>query len=259
MIRIAFVGLHGPAFSGKDTALHILRALSTPTTRVIEARLAEPLYKMIRTRVPGAHSGMSKREKELPRRELGGLSIRQMAVAIGEGARKYDDYTWVSLWVNQIAQELQNGINHGVENFLVVVPDLRKAQELELFDQLGDAHILFAAGLSPVSLGTGSVLVHIEPKNAPVNDQVNAATETPLPFRMGRDLKVVNDHRAGLPLYILQLGEQLKHSPRVGKTLGGMAQLPDLKTPDHDLQKIASAVDELKQIEAYKWERLAHA
>lgn len=200
MTKVLFVAFHGPAFGGKDTCCNLLEGMRKHPTPVLRPRFAEPIYDMIRRLVPGANSGMTKAEKELARAELGGLSVRQMAVAIGEGARRYNASCWINIWRDDLLDEAAEWINRGLDNkplehLLVLVPDLRRQDEREAF------HLLPAQLLDRVAprrqVEAAAVLVHLQARNAPVNEQFNAATETPLPYEE-RDLVLMNDHSAGL-------------------------------------------------------------
>lgn len=205
MTEVLIVALHGPAMSGKDTAAKMLRWEADPRVAVRELRFAEPIYQMIRTRVPEARSEMSKEEKERLRPELGGLSIRQMAIAIGEGARRYRDDSWVQIALNQLADQLRFEAAAG-HHVLVLVPDLRKAAEVE---GLVQATSPSWAGQHGVAARVRLVVAHIQPINAPQTGQYDAATETPLPFGP-HSVRVVNDHAKGLFSYAASLFDALR-------------------------------------------------
>lgn len=207
--RVLFVAAHGPAFSGKDQVCRILDQLSSPRDvyRVV-CRFAEPIYEMVRAHVLNANSHMSKEDKERARPELGGLSVRQACVAIGEGFRQYDGECWVKLWRHSLLTEVVQAISDGYLNVLVLVPDLRKVNELMAFDALpGDLAILLTKTLEAQSvtrpgrvwptLQADAVVMQIYAQNAPANDQVNEATETRLPER-AQDMCIINDHALGL-------------------------------------------------------------
>lgn len=201
MSRILFLAMHGPAFGGKDTACELLTAMRGKGTGVVVSRFAEPIYEMIRTRVPEANSRMTKEEKERPRAELGGLSIRQMAVGIGEGARSEDADVWIKLWVRKCLEDVTDHLLAlGVPNVVVLVPDLRKEGERLAFDRLPEQLMCKLDEAFPDQRGkcwAAAKVVHIKPRNAPQNAQFNAATETPLVVREN-DLVVHNDHSRGL-------------------------------------------------------------
>lgn len=204
MSKVLFVAFHGPAFAGKDTCCSLLRAMGHRAGREgrmsVMARFAEPIYDMIRALVPRANSLMSKEEKELARPELGGLSVRQMAVAIGEGARRYKGDCWIALWQNDVLQQAYQMIQNGFGEVVVLVPDLRKENERQGLMEL-PARLLNMLHLNREewqgTVEAASVVVHIQTRNAPVNAQFDAATETPLDY-CDNDLVLMNDHAAGL-------------------------------------------------------------
>lgn len=223
MTKVLFLALHGPAFSGKDTCAEILRHLRSKGTAVVESRFAEPIYQMIRTQVHDANSRMSKAAKEALRPALGGLSIRQMAVAIGEGARQYEQDCWINIWRNESLNRVGDSLLvHGAGKVLVLVPDLRKEGERQAFHRLPAELLDLMLDAFPESQGkveAASVVIHVQARNAPVNAQHNAATETPLAIEE-RDLVVMNDHAGGL------------HA--LGATLAGTLALADYH-PAHSL------------------------
>lgn len=206
MRKVLFVAFHGPAFSGKDTCTRLMRSMVHPeraeeggnSTSVV--RFAEPIYDMIRALVPHASSYMSKEEKERPRAELGGLSVRQMAVAVGEGARRYKGDCWIEMWQREALAEALQLIEDGVERVVIFTPDLRKENERQGLLSLpplllNNLHLMRDKWDGLVQ--AASVVVHIQTRNAPVNAQFDAATETPLEYR-DNDLVLMNDHAAGL-------------------------------------------------------------
>lgn len=200
MKQVIFVAFHGPAFSGKDTCTELLLGLRQERTYGVLARFAEPIYEMIGALVPGANSRMSKAEKEQPRPELGGLSIRQMAVALGEGARAFNKSCWINIWADSLLEEVVDTISYGFDKVLVVVPDLRKADERDALHALPARLMDGMAEAWPESKGkveAASVLVHVQSRNSPVNEQHDPVTETPLEYEE-RDLVLMNDHGAGL-------------------------------------------------------------
>ncbi len=201
--QVLFVAAHGPAFSGKDSVCKIL-ANFADHCQVVEARFAEPIYEMVRSQVPEANSQMSKEDKERLRPELGGLSVRQAMVAIGEGFRQYDKECWIKLWRHSLITETVQAIADGYLQVVVLVPDLRKADELKAFDNLpADLAIAMTKRLDELQPSTtqpllqaDTLLFHIYGQNAPENAQVNEATETRL-AEAPNDLLIINDHSRG--------------------------------------------------------------
>lgn len=216
-MTIAIIGMHGAAFSGKDLACQILRAATHQDVVVIEARVAEAIYGMIRTLLPQAHSGMSKEDKELRREELGGLSIRQMAIAIGEGARKWSETSWVTLWETRLCNDIKLAVAVGAKKILVLVPDLRKDAERRTFYRLAaTAKEISDDSFWPEGpINSASQLVMLQAENGQVNEQFNSATETQMET-WAMDVEVVNDQAQGPAAYCGSLLRALAFSERMG-------------------------------------------
>lgn len=217
MSQVLFLAVHGPAFSGKDTLCTLLSGMAKRPVTVIEARFAEPIYAMIRTRVPEANSRMTKDEKECPRAELGGISIRQMAVGIGEGARQADADVWINLWARKCLDDVVDCLLRGATHVLVLVPDMRKEGERQAFM---DLPIRLSRGLYEAfphrvdGVSIAAHVIHLRAVEAPENSQFNAATETPLEVRNCESL-LINDHSKG----VLNLSRELS---LLIKTLPGL-------------------------------------
>lgn len=203
---VLWIGLTGPAFGGKDFCRRLLQANVTKGTAVVVARYAEPIYQMLRPLCPRAHSGMGKDAKERPREELGGLSVRQMAIAIGQGARQFDPMVWVNLHRAQaeaaIAAQLQQpqGEELGIRRVLVIVPDMRFETERAAFDEIQDR----------------KVLIHVFAENAERSAMEGTDTERGLALHPHKDELFFNDHRLGVEegarrfMHILADSEHLK-------------------------------------------------
>lgn len=195
--NIRLIAFQGLAFSGKDTACNMLKAAAGAGHQLIEARFAEPIYEMIRALVPGANSQMTKEEKERPREELGGLSIRQMAVAIGEGARQYDPLCWIKAWRSSLLEDLGLAVGGSKRDILVLVPDLRKENEAEAFRQLAPQVAVAVSEDPETTCHVTTTLVHLRALNAPPNPNPNPATEVLLEPKFMEPV-IVNDHSLGL-------------------------------------------------------------
>lgn len=202
--QVLIIALHGQAYSGKDTAAQILRAAAVPGVEISQTRFADPIYSMIRTLVPFAHSGMSKEDKERSRTALGGLSVRQMAIAIGEGARKYRDDSWVLIAQRAIMEIARPDLS--MAPHLILVPDLRKEAECEMLTQMHGRVWRPARDEQGVAktVEFNTLIVHIDAVGGVKTDQYNAATETPLKGTY-RSLDVLNDQRRGLADYAERL------------------------------------------------------
>ena len=195
-LTIGFLAFHGQAFSGKDTACRLMTALAGKETHVIVARFAEPIYQMVRALLPFAHSSMSKEEKEKPRPELGGLSVRQLMIATGEGARKYDDRSWCNLWKDQLATAIYEAVmNSMVDKVLVLVPDMRKEAELAIFREVANWQGSIWFPELPAVVQTGYQVVKLTGIGGPENEQVDAATERMMDIPDA--LEITNDHAQG--------------------------------------------------------------
>lgn len=199
MKKVIIVGFHGPAFSGKDTACKLLAEMADRTqVAVINTRYAEPIYSMVRTLVPEACSDLPKEAKERPRPALGGLSVRQMTVAIGQGARQFNSTCWVEIWQNQVLKAVQDALLVGAERVLVLVPDMRFKNERKAFDEIAISLLEKLEEFQyPYAVSAASLLLHVQPVNGPVNAQFDKATETLMGVRQ-RDRVVINDHNLGL-------------------------------------------------------------
>ena len=202
---VLWIGLTGPAFGGKDFCRRLLQANVTSGTAVVVARYAEPIYQMIRPLCPRAHSGMGKDAKERPREELGGLSVRQMAIAIGQGARQFDPLVWVNLHRAQAERHIQLHLTqHNLEEpfrrVLVIVPDMRFETERAAFDEIQDR----------------KVLIHVFAENAERSSMEGTDTERGLALHPHKDELFFNDHRLGVEegarrfMHILADSEHLK-------------------------------------------------
>lgn len=203
--NIRLIAFQGLAFSGKDTACNILKGAAAHVNhQVIEARFAEPLYEMVRALVPCASSQLPKEEKEAPREELGGLSIREMLIAIGEGARQYDPLCWVKAWRASLLEDIDLAVGGAKRNILVLVPDLRKENEAEAFRQIVPLVATAASGDPETTCHVTATLVHLRALNAPVNPNPNAATEVLLQPKFGEPV-IVNDHSQGLQAFADQV------------------------------------------------------
>ena len=205
--NVRLIAFQGLAFSGKDTACGMLKAFAeSKGHQVIEARFAEPLYEMVRALVPTANSNMPKEEKEAPREELGGLSIRQMLIAIGEGAREYDPLCWIKAWRNSLLADLDLAAGGAKRDILVLVPDLRKENEAEAFRQLAPLAATAVSEDPETTCHVTATLVHLRALNAPENPNPNPATEVLLEPKVG-EVVMVNDHKQGLQQLATQLFE----------------------------------------------------
>lgn len=187
-MKVVIIGLHGPAFSGKDSAANLLRCAARNDVAVIEGRFAEPVYQMIRTRLPSAYSGMSKAEKEKGRRELGGLSVRQLALAIAEGSRKFDKNVWANIWQASLTRQLQQLKEDGHSRVLVLVPDLRMEHERDA---------ILRAVSKDRDLEVIHQILHIRPVGSESVDNPCPVTEAGLQVLDG-EIIVTNDHSMGL-------------------------------------------------------------
>ena len=112
---VLVVALHGQAYSGKDESRLLLEALAKQAgSHVIEMRYAEPLYKLAQALVPEAHPLMPKEAKERPRKELGGMSVRQLLVTAGEGSRRFVDDAWVKIHSDQLMRRVTEALEEGI-------------------------------------------------------------------------------------------------------------------------------------------------
>lgn len=235
--QVLFVAAHGPAFSGKDSVCKALDQLRGKDTYRLTGRFAEPIYEMVRSQVPQADSHMSKEEKESPRPELGGLSVRQAMVAIGEGFRQFDKECWIKLWRHTLLTEVAQAITDGYYKVVVLVPDLRKQDELQAFHGLpGDLAILLTKTLEAQAvtrpgriwplLQADSVVFQVYGQNAPENAQVNEATETRLP-EGAEDIPIINDHHLGKHNLFEHVRGSLRQNRegRLGELIDGLFDL----------------------------------
>ena len=235
--QVLFVAAHGPAFSGKDSVCKVLDQLCGKDTYRLTGRFAEPIYEMVLSLVPQANSHMSKEEKESPRPELGGLSVRQAMVAIGEGFRQFDKECWIKLWRHSLLTEVAQAITDGYYKVVVLVPDLRKQDELQAFHGLpGDLAILLTKTLEAQAvtrpgriwplLQADSVVFQIYGQNAPENAQVNEATETRLP-EGAEDIPIINDHHLGKDNLFEHVRGSLRQNRegRLGELIDGLFHL----------------------------------
>lgn len=196
--NIRLIAFQGLAFSGKDTACNMLSGYAQMHEhQVIVARFAEPLYEMVRALVPCASSQLPKEEKEAPRDELGGLSIRQMLIAIGEGARQYDPLCWVKAWRASLLEDIDLVVGGAKRNILVLVPDLRQENEAEAFRQIAPLVATAASADPETTCHVTATLVHLRALNAPSNPNPNPATEVLLEPKFGEPV-IFNDHSHGL-------------------------------------------------------------
>ena len=219
MSQVLFLAMHGPAFSGKDTVCTLLSGMAKREVTIIEARFAEPIYTMIRTRVPEANSRMTKEEKECHRAELGGISIRQMAVGIGEGARQADPEVWINLWSRKCLDDVVDCLLRGATHVLVLVPDLRKEGERKAFMDLPmrlQTVIQEAFPHRAAEIATAAHVIHVRAVEAPENAQFNAATETALGVQNHESL-LINDHSKGMVNLSREVGHLARTLPgRIG-------------------------------------------
>lgn len=218
-INVRLIAFQGKAFAGKDTACGMLREMAEAEGwKVIEARFAEPLYEMVRALVPQAHSQMGKEAKEASRPELGGLSIREMLISIGEGARQYDPLCWIKTWRHAIRQDLGMAVFDGKPEtkVLVLVPDLRKQNEADAFRALPESIGVDLVDACGGNVRVNQALIHLRAMNAPVNPSPNAATELDL-LPEPEDTIMVNDHAGGPDFLRMKVGMLWKS---LGKTDG---------------------------------------
>lgn len=185
-MKVVVIGVHGPAFSGKDEVLKLLKTLAPKDTVVIEARFADPMYEMLRPLLPLVilSSDMPKEEKHKPRPELGGLSIRQALIAVGEGFRGFQADAWCQMLVERMFDQIDDVPFH--KSVVVICPDLRRENE--------------AWALREIPQRETPLTLRISPVNSPVNEHHHGATESPIP-RQPRDVEIINDHAKGLPAY----------------------------------------------------------
>lgn len=240
-MKVLIVGLHGPAFSGKDTAAHLLASAVKKDVVVVTARLAEPIYQMIRTQLPSAHSGMSKAEKERPRRELGGLSVRQMAIAIAEGSRKSNPMVWVNIWREQLNSNLEYLDSTGQRHVLVLVPDLRMEHERRALE---------SANGTITGAELGGRILHIKPIGAERLDNPCPTTEAALVVKAGEAV-VTSDHRAGLDKYAAELMTGLVGSMLTAGVAG--ENFFEVFDPTRPLEEVAKSAERRAEAAHYHW------
>lgn len=125
MAEPRLIGLAGFKRSGKDTAAQaLLRAGGWVRVAFADA-LREEVFKQYpaAAQVPDA-------QKDRPRKELGGRSLRALLIEIGMQRRAQDPDYWVRLALDRIAIELDNGHS-------VVVTDVRMPNEVDALRRLG--------------------------------------------------------------------------------------------------------------------------
>lgn len=227
---VLVVALHGQAYSGKDESRLLLEALAKQAgSHVIEMRYAEPLYKLVQALVPEAHPLMSKEAKERPRKELGGMSVRQLLVTAGEGSRRFVDDAWVKIHSDQLMRRVSEALDQGHRNILVIIPDLRKETERDVL------HVLLKQENSPWQyddVAWGGTVVHLVPKNAPVNPDPDPGTETPLEVLPG-ELVAENNHLLGRVNLAMVLYDELSVASGADK-VGALAEHIFLRHPIFD-------------------------
>lgn len=201
-VRVLILGIRGLAFAGKDEVrLQLQAMLEGRPVRVIEARYAQRIYEMVGKLCLDAHPLMSKAAKEKPREELGGLSVREMLISCGEGARRYAEDVWVKVWERDVHSQLAEAIEEGHGVVVVVAPDLRKDVERRALYEL--AHVV--AARFPNAITHASVL-HVRSVQAQDNRFSEPGTETPLTVLEG-EFALENDrtvHRGNLALQLLR-------------------------------------------------------
>jgi hypothetical protein len=122
--KIMLIGLAGFKRSGKDTAGKALVRLGFARVAFGDA-LREEVFAMH----PKAKA-IKDEDKERPQDFLGGKSLRDVLIAVGQGRRAEDPGYWVRLARDRIAAHLQEGRS-------VVVTDVRMHNEIDALRELG--------------------------------------------------------------------------------------------------------------------------
>ena len=184
-MKVVVIGLHGLAGSGKDTAFNFIRAAAPGATKVLEARMAGPMYAMLQTLMPMIDATkLNPVEKAEPRKELAMLSIREFLIGIGEGMRAQKEDFWTSLFWTDVFDQLGD-VPEGYDA-VVVCPDVRRSNEVKAIRDI----VAFLNTLQDTT-AVGKI-VQIVAKGGPDNPHYHAATETELDTKM-IDVKLTND------------------------------------------------------------------
>lgn len=196
-MKTIIIGIHGKAYSGKDTLAEALRPLlleQFPDARIEELRFAEPLYDMLRTRMPEAGSHLSKAEKELPRPELGGLSQRQALLAMGQGFHNVNPMTMPHIWAYDMRDMINTYTQDKVTSRLfVLVPDVRRDDEAQTL--LGTENAV-------------GVIYKVEAINGPTEENPDKRTEGGI-FHDYVTAHLLNDHGKGKEAFAQKVREEV--------------------------------------------------
>lgn len=196
-MKTIIIGIHGKAYSGKDTLAGALRPLlleQFPDARIEELRFAEPLYDMLRTRMPEAGSHLSKAEKELPRPELGGLSQRQTLLAMGQGFHNVNPMTMPRIWAYDMRDMINTYTQDKVTSRLfVLVPDVRRDDEAQTL--LGTENAV-------------GVIYKVRAINGPTEENPDKRTEGGI-FHGYVTAHLLNDHSKGKEAFAQKVREEV--------------------------------------------------
>lgn len=196
-MKTIIIGIHGKAYSGKDTLAEALLPLlleQFPDARIEELRFAEPLYDMLRTRMPEASSHLSKAEKELPRPELGGLSQRQTLLAMGQGFHNANPMTMPNIWAYDMRDMINTYTQDKVTSRLfVLVPDVRRDDEAQTL--LGAENAV-------------GVIYKVRAINGPTEESPDKRTEGGI-FHGYVTAHLLNDHSKGKEAFAQKVREEV--------------------------------------------------